>query len=204
MLTFTDKAREMVRSFMDQNEGALDYLRIAMDGSPLAPRFELTLVGDDERRSDEREVDLEDFKVLVAEDQVDRLDGATVDFVQRVNESGFEVRPRAAAGNGDGAPGRPTPVEPPQGELADKVRELLDSQVNPAIASHGGAISLVDVQDSEIYVEMSGGCQGCAMSRLTLRQGVERMLRQALPEITAVHDVTDHASGTNPFYEQPV
>jgi Fe-S cluster biogenesis protein NfuA len=58
----------------------------------------------------------------------------------------------------------------------------------------------VDVKDTEIYLEMSGGCQGCAMSRLTLRQGVERMLRQAVPEITAVHDVTDHAGGDNPYF----
>ena len=81
------------------------------------------------------------------------------------------------------------------------VIEVLQDQVNPAIASHGGAINLVDVRGTEIYLEMSGGCQGCAMSRLTLRQGVERMLRQAIPELTAVHDITDHASGANPYFE---
>ena len=77
---------------------------------------------------------------------------------------------------------------------------MLDSQVNPTIAAHGGKIELGDVRDTEIYLEMSGGCQGCAMSRMTLRQGVERMLRQSVPEITAVHDVTDHASGVNPYF----
>lgn len=77
---------------------------------------------------------------------------------------------------------------------------MLDTQVNPAIAAHGGEISLVDVQSTEIFLEMSGGCQGCALSRMTLRQGVERMLRQAVPELTAVHDVTDHASGQNPYF----
>ena len=60
-------------------------------------------------------------------------------------------------------------------------------------------ISLVDVEETEIYVEMGGGCQGCALSRMTLRQGVERMLREAVPELTAVHDITDHASGENPY-----
>ncbi len=58
----------------------------------------------------------------------------------------------------------------------------------------------MDVQSTEIFLEMSGGCQGCARSRMTLRQGVERMLRQAVPELTAVHDVTDHASGQNPYF----
>lgn len=193
MLTFTDRAREMLGTFLAQGDGELEFLRISMGGSPMTPEFELTLVAPGERRDDERLVEAEGITVLVSESQADALDGATVDFVERVNESGFEVRPRR-----DAAPSVP---DAPEGPVADRVREVLDEQVNPAIASHGGAISLVDVQGTEIYLEMSGGCQGCAMSRLTLRQGVERMLRQAVPEITAVHDITDHASGVNPYFE---
>ena len=192
MLTFTDRAREMVRTFMDQGAGELEALRIAVEGSPVAPRYELTLVSRIDRRNDEREVDLGDFSVLVSEGAADRLEGATVDFVERVNESGFEVRPK---GEATATVGRPT------GPLADRVREVLDSQVNPAIAAHGGQIDLVDVQSSDVYLEMSGGCQGCALSRMTLRQGVERMLREAIPEIDAVHDVTDHAGGQNPYFD---
>lgn len=191
MLTFTDHAREMVLAFMNQGEGELEALRIGVEGSPVAPHLELTLVSRTDRRDDEREVDLGDFAVLVAESSLDRLEGATVDFVERVNESGFEVRPR---------PGGGLAVATASGPLAERVREVLDRQVNPTIASHGGEISLVGMQDTEIYLEMSGGCQGCAMSRMTLRQGVERMLREAVPEITAVHDVTDHASGQNPYF----
>ncbi len=193
MLTFTDRAREMVRAFMNQgDEGDLEALRIGVEGSPVAPRFELTLVSRADRREDEREVDLGDFAILVAEDSLDRLDGATVDFVERVNESGFEIRPKG--GGRKAAPAAPT------GPLAERVRGVLDAQVNPGIASHGGKIDLVDVRGTEIYLEMSGGCQGCAMSRMTLRQGVERMLRESVPEISAVHDVTDHASGVNPYF----
>ncbi|MSR35515.1 MAG: iron-sulfur cluster assembly accessory protein [Gemmatimonadetes bacterium] len=192
MLTFTDRAREMVRAFMTQGEeGDLEALRIGVEGSPVAPRFELTLVSRADRREDEREVDVGDFAVLVSAGSLDRLEGATVDFVEKVNESGFEVRTQAG--------GQPAPAAP-SGPLAQRVREVLDSQVNPAIASHGGKIDLVDVRDTEIYLEMSGGCQGCAMSRMTLRQGVERMLRESVPEITAVHDVTDHAGGANPYF----
>ena len=191
MLTFTDHAREMVLAFMNQGEGELEALRIGVEGSPVAPHLELTLVSRTDRRDDEREVDLGDFAVLVAESSLDRLEGATVDFIERVNESGFEVRPR---------PGGGLAVATASGPLAERVREVLDRQVNPTIASHGGEISLVGMQDTEIYLEMSGGCQGCAMSRMTLRQGVERMLREAVPEITAVHDVTDHASGQNPYF----
>jgi Fe-S cluster biogenesis protein NfuA len=77
---------------------------------------------------------------------------------------------------------------------------ILEEQVNPAIAAHGGRIELRDVKGTEIYMEMTGGCQGCAMSRMTLRQGVERTIRQAIPEITAIHDVTDHHAGENPYF----
>lgn len=192
MLTFTDRARDMVLSFIDQSDGELSFLRIASHGSAVAPRFELSLVGKDERVEDDREISLADFTVLVPETSMALLDGATVDFVERVNESGFEVRPVQKA-RGE--------VTAPEGPIAERVREVLAEQVNPAIASHGGAIELIDVQDTEIYLEMTGGCQGCAMSRLTLRQGVERMLRQAIPELTAVHDITDHASGENPYFQ---
>jgi Fe/S biogenesis protein NfuA len=196
MLTFTDRAREMLSTFLDQGDGELELLRITVAGSPMAPDYELTLVTSDERHDDEREIEVDGIHVLVAESQVDRLRGATVDFVERVNESGFQVQaPAGAAG-----PETTRRASVPEGPIADRVREVLQDQVNPAIASHGGAISLVDVQDTEIYLEMSGGCQGCAMSRLTLRQGVERMLRQEIPELTAVHDVTDHASGVNPYF----
>ena len=79
---------------------------------------------------------------------------------------------------------------------------VLDSSVNPAIASHGGRADLVamDEEKKVAYLKLSGGCQGCAMSRLTLSQGIETQLIEAIPELTGVIDVTDHASGENPFY----
>ena len=199
MVSFTDRAKEMVLAFMGQGEGALEALRISMEGSPLAPRFELTLVGREERRADETEVDAGGFTVLLAGDDVPVLEEAVVDFVERVNESGFEVRTKSGAPVGANGRGTTEPTGP-EGDLANRVRDLLDKQVNPGIAAHGGVIKLAEVRGTEIYLEMSGGCQGCSMSRLTLRQGVERMLRQAVPEITEVHDVTDHASGASPYF----
>ncbi len=88
----------------------------------------------------------------------------------------------------------------PDEALLTAVRDLLDRQANPAIASHGGHITAERVEDGTVYLRMEGGCQGCAASAATLRDGVERMLRAALPQIAAIVDVTDHASGTNPFY----
>jgi Fe/S biogenesis protein NfuA len=192
MLTFTDKAREMVLEFMDQSGDELRALRLLVNGgSPLAPSFELTLVEDSDRTDGDVAVEVGGFTVFVDPTSAERLGEARVDFVERVNESGFEIVPL----------GGPPASKEPDSPLADRVRMILEEQVNPAIASHGGRIDLVDVRGTEIYMVMSGGCQGCSMSRMTLRQGVERQIRQAVPEVTAIHDVTDHDSGESPFYK---
>jgi Fe/S biogenesis protein NfuA len=193
MLTITERAQNVVRTFIEQSEGELRALRIVTNpGTPGTPQFELSLVSDSEQGEDDVRVDLGDFAVFYSKESADRLEGATVDYVERVNESGFEIRPAGSRA--------PRVAGPPMGELANRIKEVLDAQVNPAVASHGGEIILVDVRGTEVFLEMGGGCQGCALSRMTLKQGVERMLRQAIPEVTAVHDVTDHTSGENPFY----
>lgn len=89
-----------------------------------------------------------------------------------------------------------------ESELARRAVAVLDEDVNPSIASHGGRADLVALDDEAkvAYIKMSGGCQGCSMSRMTLTQGIESALRGAIPELTDVRDVTDHASGVNPFY----
>ncbi|HMH51996.1 MAG TPA: NifU family protein [Candidatus Acidoferrum sp.] len=85
-------------------------------------------------------------------------------------------------------------------ELRGKVQELIDTMINPAIAGHGGFVDLVDVQDNRVYLQMGGGCQGCGAADVTLKSGIERLIKDELPEVTEVLDTTDHASGTNPYY----
>lgn len=89
-----------------------------------------------------------------------------------------------------------------ESELARLAVAVLDNDVNPSIASHGGRADLVAMDDAQkvAYIKMSGGCQGCSMSRMTLSQGIETALRAAIPELNDVRDITDHASGVNPFY----
>ncbi|MBI4014317.1 MAG: NifU family protein [Candidatus Rokubacteria bacterium] len=82
----------------------------------------------------------------------------------------------------------------------DRVRDLLETAINPAVAGHGGYIELIDVKDSTVYIRMSGGCQGCGAADITLKAGIERMIFEEVPEVTEVLDVTDHASGSNPYY----
>jgi NFU1 iron-sulfur cluster scaffold homolog, mitochondrial len=85
-------------------------------------------------------------------------------------------------------------------ELYERVSDLFDQQVNPMVARHGGRVELIDVQESIVLLRMSGGCQGCGMASVTLRQGIEGMLTQYLPEVKGIVDITDHTSGTNPYF----
>jgi Fe-S cluster biogenesis protein NfuA len=85
-------------------------------------------------------------------------------------------------------------------EIREKVQNLIDTAINPAIAGHGGFVDLLDVKDKVVYLAMGGGCQGCGMADVTLRHGIEALLRDEIPEIAEVVDDTDHAAGENPFY----
>ena len=89
---------------------------------------------------------------------------------------------------------------PSEDILRQKVQKFLDENVNPAVASHGGYITLMDVRGNNLYIQMGGGCQGCGMANVTLREGVETSLRQNFPEIGEILDITDHSSGDNPYY----
>ena len=89
---------------------------------------------------------------------------------------------------------------PEEATLKQKVQDLLDNGINPAVAGHWGYIELIDVKDSTVYIRMSGGCQGCGAADVTLKAGIERMIFEEVPEVTEVLDTTDHGSGTNPYY----
>jgi len=85
-------------------------------------------------------------------------------------------------------------------DLKTKVQELIDSSINPAVAGHGGFVELLDVKDNTVYLQMGGGCQGCGAADITLKAGIERLIKEEIPEITEVLDATDHAAGSNPYY----
>jgi Fe-S cluster biogenesis protein NfuA len=85
-------------------------------------------------------------------------------------------------------------------ELYERVHDLFEQQVNPMVARHGGRVELIDVQDAVVMLRMSGGCQGCGMASVTLRQGIEGALHQSIPEVQGIMDITDHSSGTNPYF----
>ncbi len=84
--------------------------------------------------------------------------------------------------------------------MFDRVSDIFDSQINPSVAQHGGKVELLDVQDGFVVLRMMGGCQGCGMANVTLRQGIEASLRRAIPSVKGIRDITDHAAGANPYF----
>jgi Fe/S biogenesis protein NfuA len=141
----------------------------------------------------------DDLTVVIAGSSVDKVRGATLDLSDDVAQGGMViVNPNHPAP-------APSPAGAPVGDLssdvAQRVLAILHEQINPAIASHGGHAELVSVDDDTAYLRLSGGCQGCGMASVTLSQGIEVAIRDAVPEITNVVDVTDHASGSNPYFE---
>jgi len=131
--------------------------------------------------------------VIVPAGSIEQLTGATLDI---------------PAGGGPGLvlrnPNRPDPLSGKHleltGTVAEQVEQLLKEQINPALAAHGGFAELKGVEGDKVYVTMGGGCQGCAVSAMTLRDGIARSIKEAIPEVAEVIDTTDHDSGENPYY----
>jgi Fe/S biogenesis protein NfuA len=138
----------------------------------------------------------DELTVVVPERSVDRLAGATLAMAPDGSELVI-TNPNAPPPR----PGRAVPQGDLSSELAQRVLEVLDAEINPSIAMHGGRADLVAVEEGVAYLRLSGGCQGCGLAAVTLTQGIEVAIKEAVPEIVSVVDVTDHASGTNPYYE---
>ncbi len=85
----------------------------------------------------------------------------------------------------------------------EKVQYLIDTQINPGVAEHGGSVQVVDVKDDSVYLRLHGGCQGCGAADFTLKQGIEKILKRAIPEIQGIVDLTNHGAGLNPYYRLP-
>ena len=143
------------------------------------------------------------LEIIIPAASIDRLRGARLEWSEADGGGLVLVNPNSPT------PEEASPGVPPEvlakgitGSLAQRVIAVLEQAVNPSIASHGGRADLVALNDEDgtAYLRLSGGCQGCAMSQMTLRQGIETTLLEEVPELTRVSDVTDHGSGDNPFY----
>jgi Fe/S biogenesis protein NfuA len=143
----------------------------------------------------------DDLSVVIPAFSIDKVRGATLDVAGDPVEGGLVLDNPNSPSPAVGAAGSGRPPADLTGDVAQRVLQVLDAQINPSIAAHGGRAELVAVEEPVAYVRLSGGCQGCGMASVTLHQGIEVAIRDNVPEIEQVIDVTDHASGSNPYFE---
>lgn len=182
MLNFTENAIARVQHYLKvQAQQGVTAVRVA--GTVREPK--LWLARPDDLEATDHIFRVDDFDVFIDTVSAEQLKGATVDFMEDMMASGFRVYFPS-----------PTWDDP----LAQRMQDVLDKQVNPGVASHGGRVSLSRVEGDTAYIVLEGGCQGCGMSQVTLKEGIEVMVKEAVPEIVNIVDVTDHDSGENPYY----
>ncbi|HVA09979.1 MAG TPA: NifU family protein [Acidimicrobiales bacterium] len=143
----------------------------------------------------------EGLVIVVPAESVAKMRGSVLDLSRDLLQGGMVIQnpntpPLMAA-----SPAMSGPPADLSGDVAQRVMQVLEHQINPSIAAHGGRADLVAVNDDAAYLRLSGGCAGCGMAAVTLSQGIEVAIHDSVPEIARVIDVTDHAAGTNPYYE---
>ncbi len=197
VLSVTDAALEKVLEIRDGEDDAENTgLRVMIVGTRgVEFDYDLSLETISEASEGALVYKVNDLSVIIPEDSVEDMRGSTLDIPSNPMQGGLVIR----------NPNRPPVLAPEDveltGTLSEKVQQLLDLSINPALAAHGGFASLVKVEnDTEVHVLMGGGCQGCSMSAMTLTEGIKTAIVDAIPEVTEVIDATDHSAGENPFY----
>jgi Fe/S biogenesis protein NfuA len=202
LLAITEKAQQKVLGF---REGVGDAERQAMWVEVTGVKggewtYNISLKPIDGAGPDDSLQYADDLGIVVPAADVEKLRGATVDWSDDLMSGGLlVVNPNKPDPSSPAIGGRP-PADL-SGPVPQRVMQVLEEQINPAIAAHGGSAELVAVEDETAYVRLGGGCVGCGMASVTLGQGIEVAIVEAVPEVRQVVDVTDHASGTNPYYE---
>ncbi|MHB8481700.1 MAG: NifU family protein [Nitrospiria bacterium] len=181
--TLTDGAVEKVREAL-QGE---NYEGIRMTVSRRGGEFVYTFDYVEKGKADPHDFDLPcgTYRFYINRESEELIKGSVIDYVRAGFTQAWVID-------------NPNPAW--DSEMAREISKILDEVINPGVAEHGGHIHLVDLKENIVYVEMSGGCQGCGMANKTLRHGVMKILSEKFPQITDLIDVTDHSAGTNPFF----
>jgi len=191
-LRVTDIAQEKFRAALDAEDESGYGIRVAVEQTnPVRLDHLLDIQPPESRKPEDLEILVGDVAIWIDPRSAVLLNGATIDYVvDGLRGEGFKF-------DNPNDPAKKVWSDP----TAKKFQELLDSEINPNIASHGGYITLLEYKDFKAYVHMGGGCQGCGMASVTLRQSVETRVAKLLPEVQAIIDTTDHASGENPYFQ---
>jgi Fe/S biogenesis protein NfuA len=187
LIAISETAAKKIRELM-QAEGREGLaLKMAVTGrGPGGFQYRLAFVPGAERGAQDVGFEAGGVAVIVDGASAEQLRGASIDYIESTYGSGFKID-------------NPNPLWTEAKALA--VQKVLDEEINPAVASHGGHVTLLDVKDDVAYIQLGGGCQGCGMADVTLKQGIEVRIREAVPQIREVVDSTDHAGGKNPYYQ---
>ncbi|MBT8060248.1 MAG: NfuA family Fe-S biogenesis protein [Gammaproteobacteria bacterium] len=192
MIIITETAQSYFhRLIQQQDEDGLG-LRISVDraGTPGAS-CDLQFCPKGQSMPDDTVMSFDGFDLYVAKASEQWLEKAEIDFEE--DAAGGQLTIKAPGIKGS-QPSGEAPME-------ERINWLLETEINPALASHGGRVALVEItSENEVILQFGGGCHGCGMADVTLKQGIEQTLTRHIPEITAVRDATDHQSGTNPYY----
>ena len=188
-LEVTDSAIAKISSVIESEEMPLDktLFRLKISGQN-STEFEYQMgleFREEEYTTAQSFFNLDKFDMIIDDKSLNFLNGSTIDYKTELNNEGFVID---------------NPNVPQRSEIEQKVSDLLDSTVNPQIASHGGRVEVVRVEGEVLYITMHGGCQGCSSSKYTLQYGVEQQIFSQFPEITRIDDLTEHEEGENPYY----
>jgi len=192
LIEFTEAARERILAFFAEEEGTRLAVRVGVQNpSPVAPEYAMSLIELEEIEECDERHSVDGLDLVVDSESARILRNTRIDWVESIEGSGF---------NFNNPNIKPLGSEPLTGPLVERVQRVIDEHINPGVATHGGAVRLVDIRDGIVYVQMGGGCQGCGMASVTLTQGIKQVFMKLVPEIVDIQDVTDHAAGTDPYF----
>ncbi len=196
VLQMTSSAVDKIAGIMAEQKSGLLAVRINVTGDAEAgnmqSEFSFTKIEDIEGKDILQEVG--PFSLVFDPESAEKIRGALVDFDDKKYMTGFHIEYHNQVS-----------VEPSKiwdDEVSQAVQKVLDEQINPSLSSHNGWVNLLEVKEGKAFIEMGGGCKGCARSQLTIKQGVEKYVFSNVPEVKAILDVTDHAGGENPYYTE--
>jgi Fe/S biogenesis protein NfuA len=193
MIEVSRNAQKYFKRLIDQQDLPGLGLRISVidPGTPRAS-CDLQFCPQGEHEATDQGMEFSDFNLYVAQDSADWLTEAEIDFEEDNAGGQLSIKAPNIKGN--------MPAE--TADLQDRVAWIIETEINPGLASHGGHVALEEITpDMAVVLRFGGGCQGCGMADVTLKQGIEKSLKGHFPEITALIDATDHATGENPYYQ---
>lgn len=194
MIELGDSARDYFSKLLaQQGVAGLGIRLVAVKPGTPAGDCRLEFCEVEDVREDDWTIDCEGFSIYVDSQSAPYLDGVSISYEAQRTGGQLTIRAPKLKGQVPGA----------EAGLVERVRYVLDTEINPGLASHGGRVSLVEISsDGVVVLKFGGGCHGCGQVDVTLKHGIEDTLRKRIPEVSAVRDVTDHSSGSNPYYKR--